>query len=209
MKKSEETKQKILETTIDIISEKGYAPTTTKEIAEKAGVSEGTIFKYYGSKKELLRQIVQKTLKDFKEYSVNEAIPEVFTSTEDGSSQEFLRELMKERAKFFQKKDKAMQVIIQETMIDETIREIFREKVWSEMTRVSDQIFDRAKQAGEFRDFDNRTLRRAVFGSFLFYIIFEGMLEVDDSKEENPAEEIEKTLNLILSGILKETLIQE
>jgi len=209
MKKSEETKQKILETTIDIISEKGYAPTTTKEIAEKAGVSEGTIFKYYGSKKELLRQIVQKTLKDFKEYSVNEAIPEVFTSTEDGSSQEFLRELMKERAKFFQKKDKAMQVIIQETMIDETIREIFREKVWSEMTRVSDQIFDRAKQAGEFRDFDNRTLRRAVFGSFLFYIIFEGMLEVDDSKEENLAEEIEKTLNLILSGILKETLIQE
>ena len=78
MKKSEETKQKILETTIETISEKGYAPTTTKEIAERAGVSEGTIFKYFGSKKELLRKIVETTIRDFKEYSVNKAIPEVF-----------------------------------------------------------------------------------------------------------------------------------
>jgi len=203
MKKSEETKGRILEATIEIISEKGYAPTTTKEIADKAGVSEGTIFKYYGSKKELLRRIVETTLEDFKEYSVNEAIPEVFAKSDDDSAQKFLIRLMGERAEFFRKHDKAMQVIIQETMIDNTIRETFREKVWSEMTGVSDQIFDRAKKAGEFRDVDNRTLRRAIFGSFFFFVIFENILEVDGSRDEKPAKEVEKTLNLILSGILK------
>ncbi len=204
MKKSEETKQKILKTTIETISEKGYAPTTTREIAQEAGVSEGTIFKYFGSKKELLRRIVETTIKDFRDYSVEEAIPEVFAGTEDGSPKELLIKLMKERAKFFREHNKAMQVIIQETMIDESIRETFRREVWSEMTKVSGQIFDRAKELGEFKDVENRTARRVIFGSFLFYVIFEGMLGVNTGEEDKPEEEIEKTLDLILSGIVSE-----
>ena len=204
MKKSEETKQRILKTTIETISEKGYAPATTKEIAEKAGVSEGTIFKYYGSKKDLLREIVDKTIREFRDYSVKEAIPEVFAGTEDGSPKELLIKLMKERAEFFRKHNKEMQVIIQETMIDESIRDTFRREVWSEMTRVSGQIFDRAKKLGEFKDVENRTARRIIFGSFFFYVIFEGMLGVNTSENDKPEEEIEKTLDLILSGILSE-----
>lgn len=204
MKKSEETKQKILETTIEAIAEKGYAPTTTKEIGEKAGVSEGTIFKYYGSKKELLRQIVETTIMDFKDYSVNEAIPEVFAGTEDESPEELLIKLMKEHVESFRKHDKAIQVIIQEMMIDESIRETFRQEVWSLMTRVSGQIFDRAKELGEFKDVENRTARRVIFGSLFFSVIFEGMLGVNASKDDKPEEEMEKTLDLILSGILTE-----
>ena len=204
MKKSEETKQRILKTTIETISEKGYAPATTKEIAEKAGVSEGTIFKYYGSKKDLLREIVDKTIREFRDYSVKEAIPEVFAGTEDGSPKELLIKLMKERAEFFREHNKAMQVIIQETMIDESIRDTFRREVWSEMTRVSGKIFDRGKELGEFKDVENRTARRIIFGSFFFYVIFEGMLGLNTSEDDKPEEEIERTLDLILSGILSE-----
>ncbi|MFP4589368.1 MAG: TetR/AcrR family transcriptional regulator [Candidatus Acetothermia bacterium] len=205
MKKSEETKQKILDTTIEIISEKGYAPTTTKEIAGKAGVSEGTIFKYYGSKKDLLREIVDKTIREFKDYSVNKAIPEVFAEAEDRPPQVFLYHLMKERVEFFREHSSAMQVIIQETMIDKSIRETFRREVWSQMLRVSDKIFDRAKELGQFKkEFENETLRRVIFGSFFFYVIFEGMLEVNDRGDENPTETIERTLDLIMSGILAE-----
>ena len=204
MKKSEKTRKKILRTTIETIAEKGYAPTTTKEIAEKAGVSEGTIFKYYGSKKELLRQIVEKTIREFRDYSVEEAIPEVFTGTEDGSPKDLLIKLMKERAEFFREHNKAMQVIIQETMIDESIRETFRREVWSEMIKVSGQIFERAKELGEFKDVEKRTMQRIIFGSFFFYVTFEGMLGVNTGEDDKPEEEIEKTLDLILSGILRE-----
>lgn len=204
MKKSETTKQKILESTIEAISEKGYAPTTTKEIAKRAGVSEGTIFKYYGSKQDLLREIVDKTIKDFRNYSINKAIPEVFAEAEEKSPQDFLNRLMRERAEFFEKHSSAMQVIIQETMIDESIRETFRQEVWTEMMKVSDHIFNRAKELGKFRDVDNRTLRRVIFGSFFFQIIFEGMLEVNKYEGESPAEEIEKTLDLLFTGIMTE-----
>ncbi len=204
MKKSEETKQKILETTIETIAEKGYAPTTTKEIADRAGVSEGTIFKYYGSKKDLLREIVESTIREFRDYSVNEAFPEVFAEVPEQSPEELLYRMMKERTEFFQEHESAMQVIFQETMIDESIRETFREEVWEEMTKFTDRIFDKAKELGKFKDYENRILRRTIFGPFFFWVIYEDMLEVEGREEEIAPEEVKKTLDLMLTGMLKE-----
>src|SRR5690606_26788480 len=56
-KKKTEKQVKILEAAVDIFSEKGYAATSTSEIAQKAGVAEGTIFKHYKTKKDLLLSI--------------------------------------------------------------------------------------------------------------------------------------------------------
>src|SRR3954452_23148343 len=50
--------KKILISAIESFSEKGYASTSTSEIAKKAGVAEGTIFRHYKTKKELLTSIV-------------------------------------------------------------------------------------------------------------------------------------------------------
>jgi len=52
-------KQKlILQSAIEIFSQKGFAATSTSEIAKRAGVAEGTIFKHYNTKKDLLVAIV-------------------------------------------------------------------------------------------------------------------------------------------------------
>ena len=47
----------ILSAAIELFSEKGYEATATSEIAKKAKVAEGTIFRYYKTKKELLYAI--------------------------------------------------------------------------------------------------------------------------------------------------------
>lgn len=41
----------ILEAAIEIFSDKGYSAAATSEIAQKAGVAEGTIFRYYKTKR--------------------------------------------------------------------------------------------------------------------------------------------------------------
>ena len=50
----EKRKNQILEAAIQIFSKKGFEGSTTKEIAKKAKVSEGTIFRYFKTKKEIL-----------------------------------------------------------------------------------------------------------------------------------------------------------
>ncbi|MBO8171198.1 MAG: TetR/AcrR family transcriptional regulator [Bacillaceae bacterium] len=51
-----ETRNKLLQAALDIFGEQGYEGTTTKEIASRAGVSEMTLFRHFGSKENLLRE---------------------------------------------------------------------------------------------------------------------------------------------------------
>lgn len=51
-------RDRILEAALALFSKKGFTPTTTREIARLADVNEVTIFRHFGSKKGLLRELL-------------------------------------------------------------------------------------------------------------------------------------------------------
>lgn len=53
-KRSQITRQRILDAARDVILTKGYEQSTTQEIAQAAGVAEGSVFSHFGSKQGLL-----------------------------------------------------------------------------------------------------------------------------------------------------------
>jgi AcrR family transcriptional regulator len=56
---TDDTSQRIIRAAIAIISRVGYTKATTREIAEAAGVNEVTLFRHFGSKKNLLMASVE------------------------------------------------------------------------------------------------------------------------------------------------------
>ena len=56
----EETKERILQAAAQVISDKGYAGATTREIAETADVNEVTLFRHFGNKKNILLAVIQR-----------------------------------------------------------------------------------------------------------------------------------------------------
>ena len=54
MSKYPSTDEKLLSAAIELMAEKGYDGTTTREIAALAGVNEVTLFRHFGSKQKLL-----------------------------------------------------------------------------------------------------------------------------------------------------------
>lgn len=54
------TEDKIIEATVELVSEKGYKGATTRKIAQRAGVNEVTIFRHFGNKKGIVEAIIQK-----------------------------------------------------------------------------------------------------------------------------------------------------
>ena len=64
IKKSEKTKQLILHTALDCFAEKGYKDTSTKRIAQEAGIAEGLIFNYFKTKKSLYDALIDPILYD-------------------------------------------------------------------------------------------------------------------------------------------------
>lgn len=55
-----DTNDKILEATIEIIKKKGLKAATTRAIAVNAGVNEVTIFRNFGSKKGIIKALIEK-----------------------------------------------------------------------------------------------------------------------------------------------------
>ncbi|WP_456435142.1 TetR/AcrR family transcriptional regulator [Thermovibrio ammonificans] len=53
-------RDKILEIAYQLFSEKGYRGATTREIAERAGFSEVTLFRIFGSKERLFREVLER-----------------------------------------------------------------------------------------------------------------------------------------------------
>lgn len=59
VERKKDTKQKILEATLRLISEKGYLGATTREIAQQVGVAELTLFRHFGSKEKLFEEVLE------------------------------------------------------------------------------------------------------------------------------------------------------
>ncbi len=56
--RGEQREADILNAAVQLFSEEGYDAVTTRKIAARAGVSEGTLFNYFGAKHELMRGVL-------------------------------------------------------------------------------------------------------------------------------------------------------
>ncbi|MFE7353082.1 TetR/AcrR family transcriptional regulator [Streptomyces sp. NPDC057543] len=52
------TRRRLLEAARDLFADRGYEETTVRGIAERAGVNQALLFRYFGSKKGLLTQVI-------------------------------------------------------------------------------------------------------------------------------------------------------
>ncbi len=60
MSSPEDTKERLLQATLELISTRGYQGATTREIAKRAGVSELTLFRKFGNKENLFEEMLKK-----------------------------------------------------------------------------------------------------------------------------------------------------
>ena len=52
----------LLDAALDLFVEKGFAATRAEEVAQRAGVSKGTLFLYFSSKEELFKEVVRRNI---------------------------------------------------------------------------------------------------------------------------------------------------
>ena len=80
--------QELLDAALQLFVEKGFSATRSDAVAERAGVSKGTLYLYFPSKEELFKAVVRSNISTL--IAEGQALAERF----DGSSAELLRLLM-------------------------------------------------------------------------------------------------------------------
>lgn len=57
MKQADLTRQRLVRAALELFTTRGYHPTTTPELARKAGIAEGTIYRHFTGKQQLLNEL--------------------------------------------------------------------------------------------------------------------------------------------------------
>jgi len=166
-----EKQLRIVNAAIEVFVEKGYSGSSTSEIASKAGVAEGTIFRHYKTKKELLFSIVTPivaklvapfVLKEF--YKVLDA---PYTTYES-----FLRAALRNRIDFIQKHLPVLRILLQEIPFHEELREPFKAMVAANVIPRLRNVAERFQAQGALRtDFPPESIIRLTMTNILGFLL--------------------------------------
>ncbi len=193
-----ESQQKIIDAAIAIFSEKGYAASSTSQIAKKAGLAEGTIFRYFRTKKELLLSIVGPyTLKVFLPKAISD-FEKVFMDDYD-SFEDFLRAAFSNRIALVKKNQAVVKIIVQELPFHPEIREQIIELFGKKILPLVETKIVHFQQSGEIIALPVKTVVRLIVTPLVGYVISTYFLF--QNTEQNNQEEFESTIQFIVKGL--------
>lgn len=192
--------RKIIIAAIEAFAEKGYASTSTSEIAKNAGVAEGTIFRHYKTKKDLLISIVGPMVQKFIAPFVIRDMEKVLNQDHE-LIDDFLRAMLKNRIAFVSKNKLLFKILIQEIPFQPELKELFKRHIGMKVVEKATLIIQHYQEKGQLVDLPPSTIIRVIVSSIFGYIVTRNLLlpELDWDDEV----EIERTIQFILHGIKK------
>jgi AcrR family transcriptional regulator len=116
-----EGQRKIFLASVDEFAERGFAASSTLAIAERAGVSEALIFKYFKNKATLLKQVVFPIVAEAIVPLAIRGLREVTGGTHD-TIESFLEALVRERLQFARRHKKHLRILLQELPLNPELR---------------------------------------------------------------------------------------
>lgn len=193
--------KRILEAAIQISNEKGFSSTTTSEIAKRAGVAEGTIFRYFKTKKDIMHGILLQAVKIAADKIVLTSLGKIFKNEEQKDLKAVLKDILIDRLELVQKFFPMFRVILSEALFHEDIREVMYNKLFSKMEQQILSFYKKMAESGQIRtDIEPMIIMRNIIGSF-FAFIGQKMLFTDNFKLSENEKEIDHMISLLIDGI--------
>ena len=189
--------KKIVETAINLFAEKGYSNTSTAEIAKLAEVSEGTIFKHYGTKENLLLSVLVPFIKESFPTMAVELFNEILTERTI-TFEDFLRAFLKNRISFVSENREIFQVFVKEIIYKEDLKNEILPLFYESGVMHLNKVIGIFKERGELKDISSERIVKillTVMGGFIVSnFVLLNKQYINDS-------EIEDIINLTINGI--------
>lgn len=191
--KSEETRARIMEAASQLFTEKGYAGTTTRAIAERAEVNEVTLFRHFGTKDKLAQAIMDQfgglaIAEDLEGYLSGDYHQDL---TLIGG---VMMNVMNERAD-------SMRMAICEAGNFPQFREVVAENP-RQLRRMLARYFQRQMRAGVIESGHPEALAQAFLGMFFSYVVLNRFLLDSLDPELSPDEIVVQFVSLFVRGTL-------
>ena len=189
----------LLDAALDLFLEKGFAATRVEEVAQRAGVSKGTLFLYFSSKEELFKAVVRENISGrFTEWAEE-------LKTYEGSSEDLLRYCM---TSWWERVGNTRASGIPKLMMSEAgnfpeLVDFFQHEVVQPGNALIARILQRGVERGEFRAVDPVYGLYSVLAPMMFLSMWKhGRGSCGDARIAlDPQQYIASQLKTILHGL--------
>ena len=188
-----QTRQRIIDATTQLFSEMGIAGTTTRAIAKRAGVNEVTLFRHFGSKDNLAREI----MREYGGQAVAGNLEQLFSGdyAQDMSLiGHLLMSVMTERINI-------IRMAICEAGKFPDFQQIIAENP-RQLRQMLARYFQRQMDAKVIHPGHPEALAQAFLGMFISYTILQGFLSESIKPEISSDELVEQVVTVFVRGTL-------
>jgi len=153
-----ETKQRILDAAQRLFASRGYNGTTTRDLAAKAGVAEGTLFRHFENKKSILVEVATQ--------GWVELLTDLLTELSEMGSYKAVAQVMRRRMMRMHENADMMRVCFMEAQFHPDLRDRIQSEVIAKMSDVAEAFFETAMERGIYRRTNPKVVARVFLGMF-------------------------------------------
>lgn len=188
----------ILQASLKLFAGKGYSNTSTKDIAKAANVAEGTIFKHFGSKENLLYATLIPLLKHTLAQEWKLQLIEVVQNIEDYPFQRFLREVLEKKVTYAGDNLKVFKILYMEFLYQEDMRNNLLTLIPKDIVKEINDVLDYYKQKKQLVNLPNKEIFRFLAGTLMTFVL---TIELVSSTEEEKVNEMENMIVFLIKGL--------
>ncbi len=151
------TKDRILDAALEVFSEKGFHLATVDEIAERAVVGKGTLYRYFANKETLFNELVRLRLEELERSA---------TAVLDGQDDvlTMISKYLRVYFEFFDSNQHLYRLIVQERLdFSELVQDLYFKKVMRRIHTLKKKIYEGSQQ-GVLKEVDFQTVFYGVMG---------------------------------------------
>lgn len=165
----DERRNQILRVAIKLFSSQGFSGTTTKKIAEAAGVSEAMVFRHFATKRELYHAILDHKACEGRTSNPFEAVAEALATKND---EQIFYKLMLNALENHERDPEFMRLLFHSAFEGHELAEMFiEENIVPIYEFLSKYIAGRQEDGAIRKDFEPRVVVRAFIGMMIHHAL--------------------------------------
>lgn len=161
---------RILAAALALFSEKGYEEVSTKEIATRADVAEGSLFHNFGNKKGLLTAVMQPIVQHILPTMLDTLNQTALNQTHP-TLESFLVPLIRDRVAFIDRNQTSLAVILSQFFNNAADRANVLGMVSPKTLAQANQTLNELKAADELISWPNQTILQLIFSTIGGYLV--------------------------------------
>ncbi|MBD1911747.1 MULTISPECIES: TetR/AcrR family transcriptional regulator [unclassified Leptolyngbya] len=190
----QETRTRILKAAQQLFARRGFDGTTTHDLAEKAGVAEGTLFRHFENKKAILVEVVTQ--------GWVELLTDLLTELSEMGSYKAIAQVMRKRMLNLHQNADMLRVCFLEAQFHPDLRDRIQVEVISKMSDVAEAFFQTAMDRGIYRPMNPRTVAQVFLGMFTVAGFSRDTLMPADASPQEMQAMAEDLASIFLHGVL-------